>query len=377
MDLGGATCMSLGYGGGSLACEPWCNLNTALCTTCGSDPHIAACRELDRNPEQTTALALAADDLLVGVAWISSTFDGTSSLHFDRFNHDLMPLDPQPSICIPPANARQVGLSTIPGGFLLAAEGAGGINVQRYTADGLPLGAAGLHTGLTLPMLVSRPNNGPLLLASEPRGAVHAILLDDTGATIYDVVVFTAVTEMQYGSGVFIGDAFLVAMRSSIGGVQVTRIDLAGMIGSFNTPGSTSTEYPQLAWTGSEGRLTWNDFATTPTILWARIDAMGAPIGSALNIGMAPTYYDPAPLVTIGEDSVILMPGYSGQTGGATHLDYMRLTQAGVTSVGPARLNQDPELAMQYRIARGGADLFAAWVAVGVPGRVVVERISP
>jgi hypothetical protein len=146
------------------------------------------------------------------------------------------------------------------------------------------------------------------------------------------------------------------------------------------------TEYPQLAWTGSEGRVTFGSFGGTAAIDLVRLDATGAAIGAPVIVGSTPQYYDPAPVVSVRGDNVVLLPGYTGGTAVASHVDVGRFGSDG-QAVYPAYVLGlgGSDRITQYRLAVRGSDVVAAWISGSnwitgsseFPSSVQVARVSP
>ena len=84
----------------------------------------------------------------------------------------------------------------------------------------------------------------------------------------------------------------------------------------------------------------------------------------AVSLGTIPEYYDPAPAAAVGDDTVVLLPGYTGGTGVASHLDVARVRQDGA-AIYPryvlARTGLVDSIS-SYALASRGADLIAAWL---------------
>jgi hypothetical protein len=406
-DLAGATCASLGFAAGTLSCGSSCAYDTSRCTVCAPmTPHVAECVEPTLEGEAVTAIALAASDQAVAVAWIDGpNLGGAGGLHFDLYTPDLVPISR--SGCMMGVDAERVALAAMPNGWMLAVQTHAGIAVSPLDLAGTSVGSHTLYPGLAIPILAPVPSDAPLLVGVDSHGAVIATWLDATSAMRSQAMVFPSSVEPQYGSAVFVNgppgcqavfcgpQGFLVAMRG-LTGVQIAKLGIQGGVAMVNPPVGSSTEYPQLAWDEAgtiTGRLTWADFSGTATMRWASITQGGQIMGTPVALGAIPNYYDPAPLVVLpapmpglnGGDSMILMPGYSGVTDGATHLDYERLSPDGTqVIVPPTRLTTDPHLATMYQIVRSGSGAVAAWISGpsilgggNFQNRIVLEKITP
>jgi hypothetical protein len=166
-------------------------------------------------------------------------------------------------------------------------------------------------------------------------------------------------------------------------GVEIVFIDNQGNLGAPRSPAGADTEYPQLAWNGSEARLTWSNFHTTPFVGWERLDGTGQPLASP-SIEFGPGNYGAAPQVALGPDSFIAMPGATSRTGAASQLELVRLDQAAnVTS--RTLVVKDPNDLTQYRVALNGGRVIFAWLDEGIglaeapsaPGRIGLASVTP
>lgn len=401
-DLGGATCESLGYAGGTLGCGGSCAFDTTGCNGCAADPRVTSCGRALIDSDAPYALALAATDAEVGLAWITSSGVGADGvapqnrLHFARFRADDLSLIAETG-CFGPVDPTFVALTTTPTGWIVAADTYAGTEVITLDASGAVAGASRFHAGWHSPLMAARPGSGPLVVYDEPNwsgapaeSSTQAELLAADGSVEWTTRVFDLSSiEPQFGSAVFTGDGFLVAQR--IDGVTVARIELDGRVSATSMPSHDATEYPQLGWTGTEARLVWADFGGAPTMFIARLDRSGARMGDAVEIGGAgPTYFNPCPTLGDGQDAIVLLARYTGGTGLGRQLDVARFDAAGRASVGPFAITQDPNGARSHRLARTGGRVVAAWISGGygppgfggapgadVPGRISLALVDP
>ncbi len=370
-DLGGATCASIGYAGGTLHCGSWCAFDSGTCVSCTTGPHVTACDRADGDATGAMSLALAVTETEVAVAWASGT-----GARFARFGADF-PRHGETG-CFGPADARRVALAAVPTGWIAAVENAAGTGIYVVSATGAATGPVAMFPSAQMPLLAGRPGAGPLLVwtLAATGAEQESVLGADGRPTTATVTLFTPVTEPEYGSAVSAGDGFLVAMRSSVG-VQVLRVGADGRAGTPAGLGA-ETEYPQVTWTGTEGRITWSDFGVSPpSVKWARLDATGRMIGSAVTLGGIPTYYNPSPTAAFGDHTMVLLGGYTGGTGQARRLDATVLAADGGVIVPAFHVDQDPHAVISYRLAARSGDAVAAWLTTDYPGRVGLARVVP
>jgi hypothetical protein len=383
-DLGGATCASIGYAaGGTLGCSSTCNFDTGGCTTCASGAQIGACAVPAADVRDAGAIALATTATEIVVAWTSCA----SGVHAARFGADLAKIA---ETVVDPSPGRAVALARSGSGFVIAAEVDGGLHVLALDASLAPRGPARTLPGGADPILVARgasPTDGPLLMWTEnkrsPQGdnaPVNAAILEDDGTEHAPrAIAFASTIEAPQGSGVFVGDGFLLAQREWPGtvaasGVAVVRIGLDGKVGAKQTPVPRETEYPQLAFTGSEARLVYNDFGSNGGVAWARLDPTGVALGAPVLLsGSASGTYRRSPTIALGSDSVVLLGSKQGLEAWALAL--VRVSSSGAPVGTPASVGHDNPAA--YALAPFGADAVVAWLGDRYPRRLTLARVHP
>jgi hypothetical protein len=390
-DLGGATCTSLGFSGGTLRCNVGCGFDVSGCTQCGTDSKILACANAGVDAAGATALALAASSTQIALAWITAA--GTSpagGVHVAVLSSTLSVLNQ--TACLGATDASRVAMAATPSGWIVAIEVPQGIAIYPLAADGSPAGSGSLLPGASVPILAAQPSGGPLLVwTSSGADNGYASFLGTDASVGVTVAMFAGVVEPQYGSAVFVGDGFLVGLRAN-NGATVAHVSPSGVVGMGHSMGS-ETEYPQVAWTGEEARIVYADFSgNAASLQLVRLDATGAPLSTPVMVGSVPEYYDPAPNVTAAGDSVVLLPGYTGGTGIASHLDVTRVSPTGQPVYAPYVLDQAAQMVdaiSPYYFAVRGPEVIAAWVTGGsswitgpqgsgvYPGVIGIARLTP
>ena len=126
-DLGDASCLSLHFGSGNLACRSNCALDTSGCRDCVPlGAGLVSCGEAPLPVNQPWSLAVAATDTEVGIAWLGQADDSTL-VSFARLAPGLDLLGSQVLDSGPPSCAsawRGVAVAAVASGWLIAVGGA-------------------------------------------------------------------------------------------------------------------------------------------------------------------------------------------------------------------------------------------------------------
>src|SRR4029077_19751994 len=89
-NLAGASCASLGFAGGTLACTTTCIYDARACVTCATGSQILECKEsIDCSPVQS--FALAAHGQTLAVAWVTGS-PAPGTVRLGLFSSDLSPV---------------------------------------------------------------------------------------------------------------------------------------------------------------------------------------------------------------------------------------------------------------------------------------------
>jgi hypothetical protein len=382
-NLGGATCVSLGFSGGTLACNGGCEFDVSGCNHCGTGSMIDSCGNAALSAAGATSLAIASNATNVAIAWANGA-PGSAGLNVAVLGSDLT-VQSQ-SGCLGDSDVGMVAIAATANGWIVAAETGGGIEIQPLTPGGVPTGPGQFLANATVPILASNPSGGPLLAWASPDYNGWVSVLGADGTVTSSAPVFYQIVEPEYGSAVFVGDGFLVGIRGSLG-ATVAHVGLDGTIGTPYSLGD-ETEYPKLSYTGTEARVVYSDFSEVGAVEFQRLDTTGAPIGTPQQLGSIPEYYGQGPNTTVGSDSVVVMSGYSSETGVATHLDITRVTQSGSVVYSPYMLATVGKLddIWDYSMAPIGSDMVVAWLTAGTPSgfdsdvfpaTIGIARITP
>jgi hypothetical protein len=392
-DLGNTTCVSLGFQGGELGCEPNCYFATNRCITCVADTHVLDCRHAAVDAADASWLAVAADDEGIVVAWGGRYTDSSeptaSQVYVARFGPDLSPVGPTRSVAA--ADVESIALARSPSGYLLAVgtngPGGAGIVLQPLDKQGAVRGTARTIADMGTPVLVAREaggvvTGGPLLAVSGPRtkatgsvGTLAGLLRDDGTEETPLVDVFSPDESNGPGATVFTGDGFLIS-----GDATTARIGLDGLVTDKKLL-PFRAGFVTLAWTGTEVRAVYEEIASPPTppsglgIQWMRLDARGNPLAPPVLVvsGREPVA---SSIFTLGEDSLILLSEDDIPGGLSLFFQVMRVSPTGKTLSGPYDVVRDPEMVLAYtaRWVRRGSEAILAWI--GGSGNRPLEHIG-
>ena len=178
------------------------------------------------------------------------------------------------------------------------------------------------------------------------------LVAPDGNSRTAPVHVFGALIDVYSGSGVFTGGGFLVAQRTS-GGVALVPVALDGTVGAPVNPVGDTTEFPQLAWTGVEARMTFGEFGASNATEIVSVDAMGRARKAPQALGVQ-GYRPACPVLAAGTDVLVLVPGFNASTGGSVaSLEIVRrAADGGVASP-----------ALQFRTIQGSSSNGASYGA--------------
>jgi hypothetical protein len=380
--LGTSSCAGLGFSGGALRCGAWCGFDARGCDACARGTGVAGCVSAVPEVGRPMALALAANDQEIALAWLDGATDAErSGLRFARFHPDLSRLSL--SDCFGPAAASQVALATTPTGWLLAVTAPDGAHVLALGPDGAPSGQDRLIPGAKDPLLVARSTAGPLLYWTAT-GKTFVVLLRSDGTEETDVAeIFPYAIDAS--AAVFTDDGFLIASR--LAQLVITRIGADGRVASQMTIQSSlmpNGYAPGLAWSGSEAAVVYDvgDSVTSPSsTAWLRIGRDGTPAGAPTILGAFPSAPSPPPsaskrLASVGAQVIVLSRS-------DTAIEATKVDAAGVTVTPSFPVTHDPSFVRVTALAKRGSDVIAAWTTDGFrdpgnsPGRIGLARLAP
>ena len=363
-DLAAQTCASLGYSGGKLGCTSWCMFDSSGCDRCMPKAgHLAACDQDAVLAKYPSTLALAATDQEIGVAWISQD-GGQPEAWFARLAPDLSLISKTGPFA--PTCPQSVALAARPGGWVLATGWYTGVVVHALDATGkLSATTFASNTG-SMPSLGQRSADGPLLIWNEGK-ALGVALVSADGATVTPkpkiVLPQEIVTEVPPAVA-FVGDGFLVAIRSG-SRVVVARVEADGSwTGGIKQPAPESTEYASLAASGGDARLTYSNFGS-PTIgvelvhLDKSGDATSPPSWWALR-RITSTRRSPSRSARTRRWSWAATPAVRTSRPSSTCAGWTPLVRS---CWGPEKIAADPSWITQYRAVGRGADVIVGFLS--------------
>jgi hypothetical protein len=352
--LAGQTCTGLGYAGGSLACSSGCTWDASVCSTCAPTANGAGCTLAP----QAEAVSLGATATQIGLAWISHG-GGCDGVRLDIYGTDLVRISE--SACLASCDADAVAVTPTPTGWLLAVVTHAGLEILSLDAQGVVRGAPRTLPGAGAPIFAANPSGQPLLMWSVAphQDAYVALLADDGSEATFAALAFSTTVEAHRGDAVFAGDGFLVGERAMVGRdtIAIRHVGMDGTLGPTQTPAPGYAEYPQLAWTGTEGRLMYGQFGSSQDgMYWTRLDATGAAVGTTVLVGPYPNVYARSPIVAEGTDTLAIIQGNTGATLG---LQLVHISSAGVVG---APTSVTLQSVAEQKMVLAGGHAFASWL---------------
>ncbi len=387
--LGGATCASQGYSGGSLSCGPTCELDRRACDSCSADARVTACGHLPAAAPTVSRLSIATNESEIAVAW--AEVENDDSWHFTRFRPDTTMISD--TACLG-GGIWGLSLIAMPTGWLAASvDGMGTLQLTRLDPNGIVLWTEPVAPamaplqgvlGAIFPQLMSRPKGTPWLGWKGPETAqdwpapVNLQPLDADGMPAGDQVT---IQDVEDWAGVGVDDGIVlaahVAPSTAQVAVQVFHLSPDGTLAlatSIDAAPDYGYDGVSLAWTGSEARMIYGSQLLSPSgiepaAFLQRVTNDGALIGDPRVVGiLALGSY---PLFAVGTDTVVLHNGLM-QNG---RLD--RWTDDGATT--PTFQLQAVQLpyVTEIGLAEQGGDAILAWGNDEIPLSLERVRINP
>ncbi len=403
-DLREQTCQSLGFASGELRCSSTCDFDTTGCDPCLADPRIVACEVAPVDARAAGHLALATGDSEIVLAWTSSDPHATG-VRVARFGANLALVE---TSIVDPRAGGAVALARTPGGYVLAFEASGGVQVQPLDAKARPRGRRQTIGGAANPELApavtgTTARGAPLLTWT--RGApgaleLHAAVLADDGTSGAPLPGLARLSDAAEASSVYADGEFLVATDAGPPKhpIRVTRIRPGGDVGAGRTVLETSGGDPHVVWVDGRAWLVhrggpWNSG------WWRPLGRGGAPVGGAEALEPPdPSPPDRAYILTSWGSPVSMdrdglyawlrILQFGDWHGRFPVPDRQRRPWAwsastlGVMRAVPGREEQDPadrlpvtrENVEGYRMAALGDDFVVAWLAQRRPHRIGLVR---
>ena len=383
-DLGGATCASLGFAGGTLGCDSSCHLDTSQCQTCA--PSVAPAAGCSQSPQawgpQVWAVGLAASATEIGFATVERN-PTCVGVRFDRYAPNLARISE--SSCLGACDVTAVRVAPTASGWLLAMVTAHGLDLMPLDGQGTVNGSVRTIANVYQADLVPRTTNGaplggPLLIWTDiHRDHLSGALLRDDG-TVEQSPVNAFATLAGEGAGVFTGDGYLLSGDTQTVNSFVTydwtavrRFRLDGSLGSVYAPiPCLAASSLQLAWTGSEVRATYTD-ENDPmsSAMWARLGQNGRLIESPQALGIQAAIG--SHVVMLGADMLVLVDVTASSYGDPE--GYYSVHVAGDGGVS-APMQLTTRLGYSEQLVALGTQGVAAWLTAATFGVTAGSRAT-
>jgi hypothetical protein len=373
-DLGTTTCSSLGWGSGTLGCDPRCKLVDDRCSECVLGQGVANCGDAPIGAGLVQDFALAGTDAAVGLAWGDGEPAGPVTFHLAQLSPDLgvvtvSELGLKTNHKIGPGEGA-IAIAPLASGWIAARALQPEIAFQSVDATGTVLTQVAVDSVpgiLSDTVLVPRPGGGPLLLWTGTSGVRAAVIADDarTATTPVDLSGWASVF-----SGTFANGAFYVVIADSAAGGRLVRVETDGTVKTA-VDLAKSLISPTLVSGAADLRVLF----TTPearSLLWQRLDSNGAALASSVRLGDFAGVPENLALA-MGGDTILAYP--SAPTGltnpvsvSLARVDAYGVRQAQVTVARWPRFGVSPMLALR------GPDAVVGWLT---GGRVRLARATP
>ena len=383
--LPAATCLSLGFAGGTLGCAEDCQFALAQCDPCTADTHVAACKIADVNvdipDEMAFDVAMSGTEDELAVVWID-TPDGAqkSGLHFARFRNDLSKIEAHD--LDGPCSARVAALIHTAPGYLLAVEVPDGSYVFSLDAQGGELAPPRRIPFALRPTLAGRSDGGALLtwgVAIDDHDLsrvmrLGALIGDDGSELTSPVTLFPSAGYVDMASSTEVAGGFLVAARVA-DGVSVVRVNPDGAVADSATLVTAVNSSAALAPTVDGALLLYLDGTNaTPVPAVQHLDTQGSPIGPPIILDAAADYRRGEVLVR-GADVYVL----GGHLAPLSTFELGELEVTHVAGSGPVDapyvVAKDPAIT-EFRFELVGNNVFVAYVARNATGRLGLLRLD-
>jgi hypothetical protein len=363
-NLAGASCQSVGYGSGTLACSN-CYIDPSECSPClPLDASLVRCG-VTPTP-QAFAAGIAATASEVATAWLEFDAIGRPALGFARLTPSLDPvaapglLDVGPQAPIAAGNVS-VRVAPLASGWVVAGYYEPAVFVHAVDAAGQSLG----HTMVeqvpwTRPVLVSRPGGAPLLLWAKPDGIRRSVISSD-GRSFSPPATIANTTERTTLSATYAGDAFYVCLSDEVGSspsqLRLLRIESDGTIGSaVDVLSGVQMLGPTLIGGADDLRVLYS----TPNrvMVWRRVSLAGATLGPPVPVELGDSFTGVPAALAFDNDTVAVVGG----TIAKGVLGFVRISSDGSIVTSPRTIASAPNWAFGIvDAARSGSDLIVLW----------------
>ena len=361
-DLGGKTCQSLGYVGGTLKCSSGCFFDVSECEACAPiGSSIISCGPTTiAPPGEADALVVAATADEVAVAW-RLRYDG--GVYLARFSPELV----LRSHVGPIGNGTPRALVHSPAGWSVA------LFDEVVTVAPCGSVAGRVKPGGEGVTLAGRPNGAPLVVWTEPGPTLEdppvarAGILGPSGASVINALTMFPSDYGGDSSVVFVKDHFVVAARSSQG-LALGRVEGNGTFrGVVHHPFTAMTAQPFLASDGTHTLLLFEDFGGLAAEQFAvPLGDDGAPTSDPVGLGA----FAPIGLVDLGA------PVALGEAASGEPLQLLPLADDG-TPGAALSIASSPGSPTTPSLAASGSTAVVAWIGNECTGAIHLARVRP
>jgi hypothetical protein len=385
--LGGETCQTRGYGSGTLACSPYCELDASRCSECIlPSAALLRCGGAPVPAVNVMAAAIAANDAEVGLAWIDQVGVEPPVLWFARLSPTLDLIattriaDPALAVFDRDYAAFRLSLAPLPsGGWVLTGFAQRDALLVVLDQEGRRVVAP----NVTLPpvekimgylFLAPRADGGPLLVWMDSK-AIHVAVISADGHSA------TAPLDLPNRNGLvwdvtatFTAGAFHVGMLSDTGAndsqLTIYRVSSDGTLAAtFDALPGVTALWPRLADGGADLCLVYLA-ATGADVLWQPLDASGEARGEPTLVAGDQYYPNPSRTLSFGADTVALLPDFNARSA----LAVAHVASNGSIAVPPTMITSGVPT-FWYDAVRRGPDLVVAWLPGGTAIRIA--RVAP
>jgi len=222
-DAAGLTCRDLGFGSGTVACSATCTADSSGCNECMTGAPVVRCGAAPGTVVLPTAMAMAATDAEVALAWVEPVAGQAPALRFARLSPALdlvstTPLADEALAAAPTGLAPPLAVAPLPSGWVVVGYAkpelfvhvidATGHDIARWVLADIPDSGPFSKTLV----VAERAGGGPLVLwygGGVARGAVVAA--DGRSATTPITLPIDWLSLPSRPGAIFNGTAFYVA----------------------------------------------------------------------------------------------------------------------------------------------------------------------
>lgn len=391
-DLEGATCTSLGFGSGQLACTSGCRIDRRACYTCvaGAPPPVSRCNAVAA--PVVTFPSIAANDDGTAIVWVEETVDGPMQVAFSLLSPGLDVLYSghiaaatfTPTLQGAMPSAR---VAALPSGWVVMVSFGDQMTLYTLNRAGELTATNTLDSksgGLEVyPFIVSQPAGGPMVIWGTLD--IYAAFVSADGLAVTAPMKVSA--GLQTVGGIPPGVTSAAFAAGKFQAVVLGNCDFVTAcveIVSLASDGSSTVAFPAPGVDGPWGALlvsgaddlrlyagancgTTN--AIDPCLLYERLTPAGTVVSGPTVLNHVSANLLPIAAVASADDSYLSFDAVAWSS---------TLVHAGLDGafVGGPRViatGGSDEAVM----VRQGANLVAAWIANGPPVRIEVALLAP